>query len=346
MLEPFAEVDFHPVSSGVLSMIDWRQKIRVDPVPMLLSLDNVTLVFFIKRDLLNQDPGPIENLWELPAAEKIIAKQQSNGSWKYPSSRKSGHKSENYNLLETYRQLRFLIDQYGLNKSHPSISKAADYVLSHQSEEGDIRGIFGSQYAPHYTAGLIELLIKVGFVDDPRIDLCFEWFQETRQEDGGWAWPLRTAKVSYQDALAQEKPVQSDRSKPFAHALTGFVLRTYAAHPEYRNSEGAWETGELIKARFFKPDKYSDRKAIEYWTKFQFPYWWVNLLTALDSLSLIGFTREDEHIQNGLDWFAHNQSEDGLWPTGYEKGKKAQAMNEWVGLSICRMLKRFDAGSE
>jgi hypothetical protein len=308
----------------------------------MLSSEDEALVFFVRRDLLNEETGLIERLWELPETEKILSKQQTDGSWKYPSSRKSGHESENYNLLETYRQLRFLVEQFGMDKKHPSITKATEYVLAHQSEEGDIRGIFGSQYAPHYTAGLLELLIKAGCTDDPRIAKCFSWFHETRQEDGGWAWPLRTAKVRYQDAIVQKEPVQSDKSKPFAHALTGFVLRVYAAHPEYRKSNEAWKTGELMKSRFFKPDKYSDRKAADYWTKFQFPFWWVNLVTTLDSVSLIGFSKEDEDIRKGLDWFVHNQGEDGLWLTGYGKGVKAQAMDEWVGLAICRILKRFD----
>jgi hypothetical protein len=295
-------------------MIDWSQRLRIDPVPLMLSSEDEALLFFVKRDLLEEDQGSIERLWELPATEKILVKQQTDGSWKYPSSRKSGHESENYNLLETYRQLRFLIEQFGMDKKHPSINKAAEYVLAHQSSVGDIRGIFGSQYAPHYTAGLLELLIKAGCTDDPRIAKCFSWFQETRQEDGGWAWPLRTAKVSYQDAIVQKEPVQSDKSKPF----------------------------ELMKSRFFKPDKYSDRKGADYWVKFQFPFWWANLLTTLDSLSLIGFSKEDESIRKGLEWFGQNQGEEGLWPTGYGKGKKAQAMDGWVGLAICRMLKRFD----
>jgi hypothetical protein len=323
-------------------MIDWRHRLRVDPLPKLLSSEDEALVFFVRRDLLEEDPGSIERLWELPETEKILAKQQPDGSWAYPSSRKGGHENENYNLLETYRQLRFLIEQFGMDIGHPLVSAATDYVLSHQSSEGDIRGIFGSQYAPHYTAGLLELLVKAGCTDDPRIAKCFFWLHETRQEDGGWAWPLRTAKVSYQDAIVLKEPVQCDKSKPFAHALTGFVLRAYAAHPEYRKSNEAWKAGELMKSRFFKPDKYSDRKAVDYWTKFQFPFWWANLLTAMDSLSTIGFSKEDEDIRKGLEWFVQNQAEEGLWPTGYGKGKKAQAMDGWVALAICRMLKRFD----
>jgi hypothetical protein len=56
---------------------------------------------------------------------------------------------------------------------------------------------------------------------------------------------------------------------------------------------------------------------------------------------LIGFSRDDEEVERGLEWFITNQNDDGLWPTGYGKGKKAETMREWVGLAVCRMMKRF-----
>jgi hypothetical protein len=42
-----------------------------------------------------------------------------------------------------------------------------------------------------------------------------------------------------------------------------------------------------------------------------------------------------------LDWFIANQSADGLWETGYGSGSGAAAMRHWVGLAVCRVLKRF-----
>jgi hypothetical protein len=42
-------------------------------------------------------------------------------------------------------------------------------------------------------------------------------------------------------------------------------------------------------------------------------------------------------------WFSSNQEPDGLWPTSYGKGKKAEATRQWVGLAICRVLKRLYA---
>lgn len=96
-----------------------------------------------------------------------------------------------------------------------------------------------------------------------------------------------------------------------------------------------------MKSRFFRADKYNDRKAAAYWTKFQYPFWWPNLLTALDSLSLMGYTRDDDGVQQGLEWFSTHQQESGLWETGYGKAKKAATVQLWVALAVCRVFERF-----
>ena len=136
-------------------------------------------------------------------------------------------------------------------------------------------------------------------------------------------------------------PVRSDFSKPFSHTLTGFVIRAYAVHPDYLGSPVAEKAGELMKGRFFQSDKYADRKGVAYWFKYQYPFWWGNLLTAMDSLSRIGFSTADPDIQRGLEWFRENQLDNGFWPTGYGKGEGADLNQAWVALAIGRMLYRF-----
>ena len=118
-------------------------------------------------------------------------------------------------------------------------------------------------------------------------------------------------------------------------------LRAFAAHPDYRQRPEVIAAGERLKERFFQADKYTDRKAPAYWLKFQFPFWWTSLLTALDSFAWLGFDRQDAAIAGGLAWFIENQSADGLWETGYGSGRSAERTRHWVGLAICRMMKRF-----
>ena len=125
------------------------------------------------------------------------------------------------------------------------------------------------------------------------------------------------------------------------------VLRAFAVCDEYRKNKEIVKAVELLKSRFFKSDKYNDRKGVEYWTKFQYPFWWTNLLTLLDTLSLLGFSRKDKDIKKALNWFIENQRNDGLWDTSYENKKnkiiteKERNQRQWTGLSFYRIIKKY-----
>src|SRR5581483_5187676 len=162
--------------------------------------------------------------------------------------------AENYNQIGTFRNLGYLVEVFGFDNLSHVISKAANYLFSFQTHEGDIRGILGSQCTPYYTAGMLELLTKAGYADDPRVLMAFEWLKSIRQDDGGWAIPLRTRDRKL-DIIAMEEPtLQPDKSQPLSHLVTGVVLRAYAAHPVYRNSAEAQKAGELLLSRLFKKD--------------------------------------------------------------------------------------------
>jgi hypothetical protein len=73
--------------------------------------------------------------------------------------------------------------------------------------------------------------------------------------------------------------------------------------PDYQQRPENIPVGEARKLRFFNPDKYNDRKAKSYRLKFQYPFWWSNLLIALDSPWHWGFEKEYADIASGLDRF-------------------------------------------
>ena len=84
-------------------MEKWREELRVDPIPVLISSSNKAIEYFARRDLLDEKVEPIETLWELPEVKRILHKQQVDGSWKYPGGGKEHLRSqEDYNQLETY----------------------------------------------------------------------------------------------------------------------------------------------------------------------------------------------------------------------------------------------------
>jgi len=79
--------------------------------------------------------------------------------------------------------------------------------------------------------------------------------------------------------------------------------------------------------------------------RFEYPFWWNNLVAALDSISRIDPSR-DEQIEAALSWLVDHQEADGLWNVSYVEGRRGniarlRERQLWVSLAICRVLKRL-----
>jgi hypothetical protein len=332
---------YYPYSIYNLRMSSWRKRLPHNPIPILLDSGCEPVAYFTCRDLLDEDPGPVTQLWAIPEVQKILRRQQKSGRWKYPAPGTTDRNTEDYDQIETYRQVGFLVEKYGFTRKHPALRNAAEFLFSCQTEAGDFRGIYGRQYSPNYSAGIMELLIKAGFGRDRRITRGLRWLLSMRQADGGWAIPLRTAGVTrYTEVLARGNTLEPDRVRPFSHLATGVVLRAFAVAEDYRAREEILLGGKLLASRFFRSDSYVDRRTPAYWTGFRFPFWFTDILTALDTLARLGFPAEDPQIRKGLNWFVERQRKDGGWTLKLLSGADKK-LPYWLDLSVCRVFKRF-----
>jgi hypothetical protein len=335
----------------VESVQAWAEGLRHEPIKPLLGCAYPAIRYFARRDLLGEEVEPVQTLWGLPEPKKLLRHQREDGAWPVPPKYPEKYPDMNYPLIETFRRLRELVGKYELDRSHPQIEAAAELILSCQTPEGDIRGFYVDQYAPHYTGLLVELLTRAGYGDDPRIDKAIRWLIEVRQDDGGWTSPLLTSGISWAEEVhisSHHSPtLPFKRDSPASHNLTGIALRGLACSPRYAHSPEAKRAGELLASRFFQKDAYTSYEAADNWVRFLYPWWWNNLPMALDSLALIGFTGEHPKVREGLRWLAENQSSDGLWENSYKKGAKRYETESaaegrlWVSLAICRIMKAY-----
>ena len=312
--------------------------LQFDPISPLRSSPDPMIRWRAAHDLEGRDIDPAPILGQ-PQVKRILSRQLPDGSWRYPG-RRSGPQT-NYEYLETYRRLGELVELFALNNEHPSVRSAADFLFPLQTDEGDFRGIYGHEYSPNYTAGVLEVLIHAGYAHDRRVEKGLRWLMAMRQNDGGWAVPLRTVGWNFRQPRPEGPlPVPPDRSKPFSHMVTGVVLRAMAASDRYRRTEEIRTAGESLASRLFLADRYPDRGGPEFWTKFSFPFWFTDLISALDSLSLIGL--RDERIDMAIEWFRSRQREDGTWHLYHLKGAGI-SIDEWVHFALCRALGRYQS---
>jgi|GEM_PF-118674 len=344
---------------------DWRAALAHDPVAPLLSVPNPSIVFFARRDLCRESRLDVRTLWELEGAARLLRRQAPDGSWQFASNMPGVDYGEDYTQLETFRRMGQLIEVFGLDRSHPALERAAEYLFGCQTSEGDFRGIYGRQYATTYTGAIAELLVKAGYAEDPRLEKCFEWLLYMRQEDGGWAIPLRTVGLELRHSMGKGRVAEPDRSKPFSHLVTGMVLRAFAAHPVWRRSEAALRAGHLLASRFFERDRYADRSSAAHWESTSFPFWFTDIVSALDSLTRIGIRATDRpgtdssvhsphlgqgtqsppgRMAEGLEWLRSRQLADGLFAINLLKNRSLPDLPAWVSLAVCRVFARVAGG--
>ena len=91
----------------------------------------------------------------------------------------------------------------------------------------------------------------------------------------------------------------------------------------------------------FKKDNYSDRAGQEYWLRFTFPFWFTDLISALDTLSLLGFSDQEPEIEKALHWFVTHQEKNGMWDLRITKGQNKDVTQAWLCLAISRIFKRL-----
>ena len=338
-------------------MKSWINLLKHNPVKPLLDSDNQAIIYYAKRDLSEEKTPPLLTIWNLETPKKLLKKQQASGFWQSKSANRNKAPAMNYDLFETFKYFSQLIEMYEFNATHESIRKAAEYIFSCQTEEGDIRGIIGEQYAPYYTGLLMSLLIKAGYANDARIKNGFKWLLKMRQHDGGWIIGSPGCFGEYsKDELSKltthfvGTKKDFDFSKPFTHSGTGMIIRAFAYHPEHRKSEAALKAAGLLKQQFFKKDNSTSYQDPDNWVNFKYPFFWTDLISALDSLSLMGISTDDVYIKNALKWLIDNQLETGLWDNSYSKihsnikNEKTYQIQLWVSLAICRIFKRFYSG--
>ena len=314
-------------------------------IEYLLARGNLPILYWLKKDILEVPVDrEYKNLQKFAARIRILKRQRQDGTWCKKKFEHQPHWERTYCIVETLRSA-FRLYNYGCNYQDANVQKAIQFLFSTQSEEGDFRGAYLNEYAPTYHALTLELLCLYGLDKDQRIQKGFRWLINSRQDDGGWVIPYRTIDkeklASRYNIESQLKlaPVKPDKSQPFSHLVTGMVLRALAASSTWKHSKEAREAGELLLSRFFKPDKYEDRRLISFWVEITFPFWATDILSSLDSLSIIGFDVNHEGIQQGLRWLQRKQSKEGYWEAGVSKSSLEDHL--WVTMAVMRVLKRF-----
>jgi prenyltransferase beta subunit len=326
--------------------------LKADPADWLLEKNNPSVRYFTLTEILelpendSQVKKAKSEIMTVGVIPVILSKQNSEGYWETAG----GFYTKKYN--GTIWQL-IILAELGADRGNERIRKACEFILknSQDTESGGFSmhasaktgGGRHSEVIPCLTGNMIRSLIRLGNLEDSRVQLGIDWIVKYQRFDDGiheapTGWPYDKLEVCW--------------GKHTCHMGAVKALKALAEIPKDKRSEGVKNMIEIgseyiLIHHIYK--KSHDLSSISKpgWLRFGFP-----LMYQTDALEILGILTKlgykDKRMQEAVDFVVSKQNTQGRWILENtfngrfqvnieEKGKPSK----WVTLNALRVLKRF-----
>ena len=297
-------------------MSEWSGNPRIDPIPWLLEGDP-SVRFFTLTSLLGAAPDDPEvaaarrAIMREGAVPRILAEQQADGHWEGPDRFYTAkYRGTVWQLL--------ILAELGADGADERVRAGCEAVLR-DAQDPDSGGFstdrskkagggLHSMVIPCLTGNLTFSLIRLGMLDDPRVQRAIDWittYQRFDDAEGdaptGWpydrlemCWGRHTCHMGAVKALKALAEVPPERR-------TSAVEGTIAAGAEY-----------LLHHHVHRRSHDLGKDSKPGWRRFGFP-----LMYQTDALEILGIlTRlgyRDERMREALDLVASRADAQGRW---------------------------------
>jgi hypothetical protein len=334
-------------------MADWKKQLKADATDWLLEEDNPSVRYFTLTELLDKPQTDREvqqakkEIMTAGMVPKILAKQNSDGSWEKPGMFYTAkYKGTSWQLI--------ILAELGADPAATRIQKACEFILKnsqHLESHGfsmataaKIGGGRQSAVIPCLTGNMVWSLIRLGFLNDSRVQAGIDWittyqrFDDAEGEGAPKGWPydkyvMCFGKHSCHMGVAKalkalaEIPVEKRDAKTKVAIQTG--VEYFLNHHIYKKSHDL--------SKISKPG----------WTKFGFP-----LMYQTDALELLGLLAKlgykDERMQEAIDLTLSKQDPQGRWKLESTFNGRFQVnierkgeASKWITLKALQALKRY-----
>jgi len=334
-------------------MESWKSYLSADPTEWLLEKNNPSVRYFTLHDLLGKpwtDPEATEakqDIMKTGVVPAILAKQKKEGYWEEPERFYSAkYKGTVWQLM--------ILAELGVDENNDNIRKACEFILvsSQDLESGGFAystsmkqgGGRHSEVVSCLTGNMVWSLIRLGYLDDPRVQHGITWITTYQRFDDGIqeslkGWPYDRLKTGC-------------LGKHTCHMGAVKTLKALAEILEQKRSVAVKQTIEkgveyLLLHHVFKSSHNLNRVPKPGWLKFGFPLMYqTDVLEILGILTQLGY--KDERMQEAIDVVISKQDNKGRWMLENtfndryhvdieQKGKPSK----WITLHALRVLKQW-----
>jgi hypothetical protein len=334
-------------------MNDFKSILTADPTEWLLEENNPSIRYYTLRDILEKtedDAGLQEarrEIMKTGPVPAILAKQNEGGYWELPENFYTAkYKGTVWQLL--------ILAELGADGADGKIKKSCDFILDNSqdvqsggfahSASAKTGGGRHSEVIPCLTGNMVYSLIKLGYLDDPRVKKAIEWITSYQRFDDGIqelinGWPYDRLKAAC-------------FGKHTCHMGAVKAMKALSEIPENLRSvdvKNMIEAGAeyMLKHHIYKKSHDLNRIAKPGWLKLGFPLMYqTDILEILGILTRLGYRDERMHDaiqvlvskQNDKGRFILENSFNGRFQVNIEQKNK---QSKWITFNALRVLKHF-----
>lgn len=324
----------------------WLDDVKGDPLAWLLAPDeaNPAVRYFALRDLLDRSPDDPEvadaraAIMTSGAVAAILAAQHPVGYWERPDFGYGKYRG-------THWQIIFLGD-LGADGADERVRRGCEFLLDHSTAANGAfaynRNPVPSGVVPCLNGNLLQAVIRLGFLDDARVQQALDWQARAVTGDGVTYFKSGTSGPDFACAVNNGQPCAWGATK---------ALKALAAVPVERRSpavQRALAQGAefLLRYDLAKADYPYTGNISSTWFKLGFPLsYWSDVLETLGVLVALGHGG-DARLADAYAWLLGKQDAGGrwrlenslngkMWVDIEKKGKPSK----WVTLRALRVVK-------
>jgi len=184
-----------------------------------------------------------------------------------------------------------VLSDLGLDRRVPEVRGSAELWMDRFALKGGGVGGNSKGTGHHCVVGnMTRALIRLGYVDDPRIRPSLDWLVATADPKGGWSCFGRGRNLDSWEGLS-----------------------AFAAYPRARWTAAMTRCVELGAEFFLERELHRQGARYAPWYRFHYPvHYYYDVLVGLDILTALGYGG-DRRMRFALDLLRRKQRRDGRW---------------------------------
>lgn len=319
----------------------------------LLEEENPSVRYLTLSSLMDRSEdeaevmGAKEAIMTIGVVPALLDLQNEDGSWGKPERFYTDkYRGTVWNLI--------ILAEMRADPKNERVKKACEFILS-CSQEFEQGGFSYTQSAktktglpsgviPCLTGNMVYSLIRLGFIEDSRVQRAIDWICSYQRADDGIEEPPSGKLYERYEACW---------GRHSCHLGVAKALKALAAIPDDRRSKSVREKIEQLVEYFlihhiYKKSHDLEKVAKPGWLRFGFPLMYqTDLLELLEIFAELGI--KDPRLEDAIRSVANKRNNEGLWKMQNsfndkilvaveEKGKPSK----WLTLRALKILKFYD----